>query len=230
MGIRKDIARTAAAAAMVLSASGALAGTVEWAGWTSTSGGNTVNGVLDFGGTLVDVTYSGVAFEFVQANGNGTNYWSPTAPYISGSVDNAPPTPDIIALTQAGTSTITFSQAVVNPLIALVSWNGASVTFGGGADQQTYDAQYLSSGCGFWGCGGFANATSNHFDGAGELHGVVQLLGTYTSISFTDTTFEGWHGLTVGVAGGVAPVPLPAGAWLLGAALAALSSRRRRKI
>jgi len=32
MGIRKDIARTAAAAAMVLSASGALAGTVEWAG------------------------------------------------------------------------------------------------------------------------------------------------------------------------------------------------------
>ncbi len=228
MSIKHNIAKLAAATLLACSASAAMASNVDWASWSGTQGGTIVNGSLDVGGTPISVTYSGVAFEFVQTNGSGTNYWSPTAPYLSPAVDNAPPTSDIIALTQAGTSVITFSQAVVNPLIALVSWNAAQVTFGGGDDQQTYNVQYLSAGCGFWGCGTFSNTTASHFDGAGELHGVVQLLGTYTSISFTDSVTENWHGLTIGVSGGVAPVPLPPGAWLLGSAMAALAWRRRR--
>lgn len=228
MTIKRPIARLAVTAALACSASGALAAAVDWTSWTGTQGNSIVNGSLDVGGTSVGVTYSGVAFLFAQVNGDGTNYWLPAAPYIGPEIDNAPPTADIISLSDPGTSVITFSQAVVDPLIALVSWNGASVTFGGGADQQTYNVQYLSAGCGYWGCGGFANTTSNHFDGAGELHGVVRLLGTYTSISFTDTTSENWHGLTVGIGGGVAPVPLPAGVWLLASALGALTWRRRK--
>jgi hypothetical protein len=224
----------AAIAALTLNAfaaSFAHAVPVDWTTWTSTTS-NTVSGSVLSGSTLVDVTYSGAQYSFAQINGVGTNYWSPTTPYISSTVSNAPTPVDLVALNAAGTSTITFSTAVVNPLIALVSWNGANVTFGGGSDSQTYNIQYLSSGCGYWGCGSFASSTSNSFLGLGELHGVIELLGTYTTISFTDTTAENWHGLTVGFEGvAVTAVPEPSVAWLMLAGLpifAALARRRRR--
>ena len=210
----------------------AHAGTVAWTNWTSDTA-NTVSGSVLFNSTTVGVTYSGAQYGFAQINGVGTDYWSPTTPYISATVSN-PPTPvDLVALDAAGTSTITFSTAVVNPLIALVSWNGAHVTFGGGSDNQTYNIQYLSSGCGFWGCGSFANQTSTSFDGSGELHGVIELLGTYTTISFTDTTPENWHGLTIGFQSvAVSAVPEPGVVWLMLAGtpiVAAIARKRRRK-
>jgi len=215
-----------------IAAAGAHAGTVAWTNWTSDTA-NTVSGSVLFGSSTVGVTYSGAQYQFAQINGVGTDYFSPTTPYISATVSN-PPTPvDIVALSAAGTSTITFSQAVVNPLIALVSWNGAHVTFGGAGDSQTYNIQYLSSGCGFWGCGSFANQTSTSFDGSGELHGVIELLGTYTRISFTDTTPENWHGLTVGFQSvAVSAVPEPDVVWLMLAGtpiLAAVARRHRMK-
>ena len=226
-------ARTGIAAMTLstLAAAAAHAGTVDWTDWTSKTS-NTVSGSVLSGSTLVDVTYSGAQYAFAQINGVGTNYWSPTTPYISATVSN-PPTPvDLVALSAAGTSTITFSTAVVNPLIALVSWNGAHVTFGGGSDNQTYNIQYLSSGCGFWGCGSFSSPTSNSFVGSGELHGVIELVGTYTTISFTDTTPENWHGLTVGFEGVAVPaVPEPSVAWLMlaGMPIFAAIARRRGK-
>jgi hypothetical protein len=221
----------AAVALNALAAAAAHAGTVAWTNWTSDTS-NTVSGSVLFGSTTVGVTYSGAQYVFAQINGVGTDYWSPTTPYLSATVSN-PPTPvDIVALNAAGTSTITFSTAVVNPLIALVSWNGAHVTFGGGSDNQTYNIQYLSSGCGFWGCGSFSNPTSNSFDGSGELHGVIELLGTYTSVSFTDTTPENWHGLTVGFESvAVSAVPEPSVVWLMlaGTPVFAAVVRRRRR-
>ena len=102
-------------------------------------------------------------------------------------------------------------------------------TFGGGADTQTYDIQYLSSGCGYWGCGTFGSPTPNSFTGVGELHGVIELLGTYQTITFTDTTPEDWHGLTVGVQGGVSAVPEPLDAGLLLAGLLLLAPALRRR-
>src|SRR3546814_17527729 len=74
---------------------------------------------------------------------SGTNYWieNNPAPYTSGSVDNAPPTTDIIALSAGGLKTITFSQAVTDPYLALVSWNGNSGDF-----SQPFDV--ISQGCG----------------------------------------------------------------------------------
>src|SRR3546814_5773478 len=61
-------------------------------------------------------------YGFAQTS-SGTNYWieNNPAPYASGSVDNAPPTTDIIALGAGGLKTITFSQAVTDPYLALVS-------------------------------------------------------------------------------------------------------------
>jgi len=220
-------ALTCAGALAMASPSGAA--TVDWADWTAASAG-TASGTVQDGSTSVGVTYGGVAYSFAQVNNAGTNYFLPTTPYLSPEVSNAPATSDIIALSASGTSTITFSQAVVNPLIALVSWNGAHVTFGGGTDSQTYDIQYLSSGCGFWGCGSFANPTATSFDGSGELHGVIELLGTYTSISFTDTTPENWHGFTVGFERVASTVPEAGESTLLLAGLLVVGAGLRRKL
>lgn len=227
---RALLAQAALAAVGTLAlAAPSWAATVAWADWTATTS-DTVTGTVQVGSSSVGVTYSGAQYSFAQVDGAGTNYWTPTDPYLSPTVSNAPATSDLIALSASGTSTITFSQAVVNPLIALTSWNNAVVTFGGGADTQVYNVQYLSSGCGFWGCGSFSDPTSNSFTGTGELQGVIELVGTYTSISFTDATPEFWHGLTVGVAGVTSAVPEPAGMALLMAGLlvVGLGGRRRQ--
>ena len=67
--------------------------------------------------------------------------------------------------------------------------------------------------------------------GSGELHrGVIELLGTYSTISFTDTTPENWHGLTIGFEGvAAAAVPEPGVAWLMlgGLPILAVLARRR---
>lgn len=167
------------------------AGTVSWVDWNSEVNSE-VHGNLVVGESSVRVTFSG-AYDFVQiGNNDDTNYWDPSEPYLSSAVSNAPSTTDIVGLNDGGIKTITFSQAVHNPLIALVSWNDNTVDFG-------VPIQILSYGLGYHGDGiPEINATGTGFYGNGEVHGVIQLTGDYTSITFTDTS-EYWHGFTVGV-------------------------------
>ncbi len=208
---------------ILLSSTLAFAGTVYWTDWTSvTTGAPGVLGTLDPGSGAINVAFSG-AYSFAQTSG-GVNYWNPTAPYISAVVDNAPPASDIIALDTGGTVNITFSEAVLDPLIALVSWNGNTVDFG-------VPIEILSFGQGFWGNGTpILNVDEDGFFGSGEVHGVIRLPGTYSAISFTHTS-EGWHGFTVGVVGaGEQPptVPEPSTMLLLGLGLLAVAGVGRR--
>lgn len=211
---------TGGLAAIVVAAAPAHA-QVSWTDWLTT-GTNTASGTLDFLGTPVGVTYSG-PYSFVQT-GCGTNYWANnSAVYTGAGVPNAPATCDIIALDGGGLKTITFSQAVVNPLLALVSWNGQSaVPFSG-------PIQVVNSGCGHWGCGTLT-ANGNVLTATGEAHGTIRVLGTYTSISFTDGS-ENWHGITVGAESLASSVPEPSTVVLMATGLAGVlgAARRRRR-
>ena len=215
------------AAGIAMAAAPALAVPVNWTDWTAASA-NQVVGTVQVGATPVSVTFNG-AYLFAQTNG-GTNYWTEgsPAPYTSGTVDNAPPASDIIGLNTGGTFTLDFGQSILNPIIALVSWNSNTVTFSG-------PIETVSEGRGYWGDGAFANVTANGFNGSGELHGIVRVLGNYTQISVTHTS-ENWHGIQVGVEGLTPPppppppeVPVPLPLALLGTGIAALAIAGRRK-
>jgi len=225
---RRPVAGLLAGCALALaSVAPASADTVYWTDWTSASAAaGTVSGTLTSGSDTISVGYSG-GYSFAQTSG-GTNYWSPSTPYLSSTVSNAPPASDIIALGTGGTATITFSQAVVDPLIALVSWNGNTVDFND-------PIQFLSYGTGYFGSGTpIVNGAGDGFYGSGEVHGVLRVIGTYTSISFTHTS-EYWHGFTVGIVGVAPPdggggsVPEPVSLALLGVGFGALALARRRR-
>lgn len=49
-------------------------------------------------------------------------------------MSSVPPGADNIGMTASGVGTLTFSTPVINPVLALVSWNSANGTFGGGTD------------------------------------------------------------------------------------------------
>ncbi len=155
----------------LLVAPAAMAIPISWTDWMSSST-NSAEGSLMVGATTVDVSYAGTgAGHAFVTTGAGTNYWTEgvLAPYTGGIVDNAPPPSDIVALYFGGTVTISFSETVSDPYLALVSWNGNAVEFGTPID-------FISSGTGFWGTGTFVpNGGGTGFSGSGELHGVIRV-------------------------------------------------------
>lgn len=164
--------------------------------WTSATVGNagSASGTLDG----ITVSYSGDVAAATQLGPGGINYWTPSAPYISGTVTNAPGTTDIVTLDSASTgNTVTFSQAVTNPIMHLVSIGRTSLpvsyTF-------SVDFDILSYGTGYWGGGGATSFVKSGSVLTGrEGHGTIMLKGTFTSFSFDVSPAEYWHGFTIGL-------------------------------
>lgn len=213
-------------AVVCLVGSGLFADHVDWTDWTAATTGasGTATGHIDvFGGPTIGVTYTGdVAFAQL---GSGTNYWiepNPSdKPYTDNPVvGNAPPPYELIALNREGiTNTITLSQAVFEPIMAIVSQGQPGLPV-------SYDFnrgfQVLSEGQGYWGNGTYELLPGDILRGR-ELHAAIQFDGWVSSITWTSDPAENWHGFTIGV------VPEPSSLGLAAFGLAGLLGRRRRR-
>ena len=200
---------------------------VSWTDWQA-RGTNTVTGTMSFLGTPVGVTYSGL-YAFADLScADGPNYWNPNV-YTGGTVTSAPGNCEIIGLSTGSSKTISFDKPVVNPLIAFVSWNGqGGIPFTGmnGSSAVTPTRELVASGHGYWGSGSIS-VSGNTFSPSGEAHGTVRVLGTYTSITFTDQS-ENWHGITVGAQSLATPEPATVALTATGLLALAGVARRRR--
>ena len=152
------------------------------------------------------VTYTG-DIEFVQiaeqsANHVEQDYFVPNTAYLSDIVENAPTGGEIIALSKASNwNRITFSEPVTNPVMAIVSLGTPPNEHSAGTPiSYEFDAPFeiLSQGEGYWGNGTLTKLYDNTLQGM-EGNGVIQFIGTFTSISWTVSADEYWHGFTVGI-------------------------------
>jgi PEP-CTERM motif len=191
------------------------AATIYWTSWS----GNTSGSLTTPQGTI-SLGYSG------ELSGLAANYpsWSPSASYADGSiVGNAPPpSGGMIQLVGGGSTidTVTFSAPVINPVFAIWSLGQSGVpttfvfnttpTFVVGGPSAEYG-------------GGSIGVSGNTVSGV-EGNGTIMFLGTYSSISWNNPSFENYYGFTVGVAA----VPEPTTMTLLAfGGLAGLALRKR---
>jgi hypothetical protein len=211
-------------AAAALAASGlAQSATIDWNTWSSATGGS-----ISTSSGPVAVTFGGESSNLV------TNYpsWGPSSTFADGTVvANGPAAANgILQLTGGTDSTVTlsFSQAVVNPVIAIWSLGGGSTA--ASFDFGTLTPIVLSGGPNNEYGGTGLTLNGNVISGV-EGNGTVEFMGSFTSITWTNPDFENWYGFDVGVAGVTAAVPEPGsmGLLLAGLTLVGLVARRRQK-
>jgi hypothetical protein len=195
---------------LLLLTSPASADPVFWTEWKTAAAG-TMTGVITLGdSSTVDVTYTGDHYFGTSTLAGEFDYWSagPDSTYESSVVDNRPPANGLVAIGKNTEShTVTFSRPISDVIMPWMSVNGPGIQF-----ENAFSV--LSSGCGYWGCGTLTDAGGNLMRTAGgaEGHGVIQLPGAFTSLTFHSEGTEGWRGFTFGVLGPARPpigVPEP---------------------
>ncbi len=205
---------------------------VDWTSDTLSTGSTngSVAGTIATSQGTVNVTYSGDVVAPTQINNSGNDYYTAwQSVYTNAVVSNSPTNVDVIALSEASsyTDTITFSTAVTDPILDIVSLGAAK-------DEVTVSYLFsatpvlLSQGPGWYrGCSTCLSVNGNTLIGM-EGDGVVEFVGTYTSISWTTTGAESWNGFTLGAADDSVPEPAT---WigLLIASMLAVPFVRRRK-
>jgi hypothetical protein len=191
---------TASLALLLLCASTSLAAPVDWNYWTSNQ-----NGFLPSGNQNLTVTYSSADYHTTIL---GIPTWTPTTTWADGTILSNGLTPfNNVMQIFGGTETVntlTFSQPVIDPVIAI--WSLGSVVQGSASFVFTgYNPQLIVGGPSSE-YGGNPLTLSGVTVSGVEGNGSVQFLGTYTSISWTNPQFEDYYGFNVGILG-VVPEP-----------------------
>ena len=206
--IRRWWTRCALAAAVLLAPGAAAAATYSYVQWTAADvAGGTASGVIALpDDSTVTVTFTAKTMSSqpgslygAQINGQGTNYWMPSGPYISANVENAPPDADLLQLAggQDETYTVTLSEPIKDPIMAILSLgqNSLPITY-------NFDAPFtiVSQGTGYFGgsTSSLVQLDDNVLQGS-EGHGTIQFLGTFSTLSWTVPDPEVWHGFTFGI-------------------------------
>ena len=178
----------------------------SWADWTSDTVANpgSAAGTLFVNGNTITVTYTGEVFNQTETNGAGTDYYTPVSTYSNAVTANAPLGGMITFVGGNSTvDTITFSQTVTNPVMAIVSQGSPGNTI-----SMNFNAPFnvLSTGPGWWGSGPALTQSGNTLSGA-ESDGVIQFIGEFNSISWTVTGTDSYYtGLTIGATNFGAPI------------------------
>jgi hypothetical protein len=192
---------------VVVFANSAIADVFQYVDWTAADpAAGTASGTI----TLPDLSVVGVTFEVLNFDGSpgnyyfaqtagGIDYWNPTTPYISPEVENAPPTPDILALIGGTDQTykVTLSEPIKDPIMAILSLGQGGVTV-----DYDFDAPFtiVSQGAGYWGGGPTAlQQLPGDILRGNEGHGTIRFDGTFSSFSWTAPFGETWHGFTYGI-------------------------------
>jgi hypothetical protein len=180
------------------------ANTVCWASWAAYSVGTpgTATGTIATPSGNVDVTYSGeVAIQ--STLGAGINWFTPVSTYTCATVTDPPGAGSVFQV--GGTAlvdTLTFSRPLTNPVFAIVSL-GDSISSENGVYQfGAYGEAFtiLRDGPGSMAGSGILTDVDGGLVGD-DGDGLVQLMGTYTTIRWTDPIAEsgGGHAFTIGV-------------------------------
>jgi PEP-CTERM motif len=207
---------------------------ISWTDWTAFTAGNltgTATGVIS-GSSTVNVSYAGQVGSNSVVNGVGGNTsWLPASTFSGGTISNGPaPNRDNITLTGGtgtGVNTITFSSAVVNPVMAI--W---SLGAGGAPASFVFTAAEpftIQSGGPSVEFGGSSITGAGNIVSGVEGNGTIQFNGTFTQISWTNPQFEFYYAFTVGAAETTtSPVPEPSTYMMLGTGLLAIAVLMRR--
>jgi len=170
-----------------------------WVTWHTWDGNNpgTVVGTIVTPTQFVTVTYTGEV-DFTELENNGINYFRPKSTYSCPVVINAPSTANMIAISGTPeTHTLSFSPPIKNPVIAIVSLGGGSLSVG-----YKFSAKpaILVQGRGKYYGGGddrLQIVDETTLEGT-EGDGLIQFTGRFGSISWTVEASEYWNGFTVG--------------------------------
>ena len=178
--------------------------TVCWAEWSSSTAGQPGSATATIATPQgpISVTYAGEVYQPLVAS-TVPNLFTPASTYTCATVTN-PPNPTIV-LQAGGTQlvdTLTFSRPVNNPLFAIMSLGNSTFNLDGEYDFGAYGEAFTILK---YAMGSMAGpGTLTDVDGGlvgNDGDGLVQLIGTFTSIRWTDPVSEltGDHGFTIGV-------------------------------
>lgn len=206
-----------AASLLALPLSAFAADTASWTNWVDLN-----HGTLIQNGNTINVSYAGSAF----ALDHGAYFYDVPSSFTSATITNTPGTNGTLEMAggDATVHSFTFSQAVIDPVIALYSLGqpGVSVRFIFDTDQFSIASATAN---GHWGGGSLVQA-GNQVTGL-EGNGLLQFKGSFTSINFTTPDYEYHYGGTVGAPVVAVPEPATTGMALAGLLMAGAMLRRR---